>query len=276
VSSGNSALIHVDTLSEMGDGRRMRSKLYGATNWTNFIHDELSENILCEYTLISGTFAIKALNTYGIGLISSNREGTKRYFHFDGLGSTAALTDGSQSVTDTYKYSAFGETRSAAGSSVNPYRYVGQWGYYDDPARGSQHGLLLLGVRYYSPDFGRFWTWDHLGGLDRYLYCNSSPANFLDPTGLQFAEAAIAGSTAGGPVGFGVTVVAIAGIALWAYLTSRRPCPPISMPRRASPAPTPSKNGRPRPHPNKMPVPVPSPNTQSRHRCAEKWEDCVY
>jgi len=48
-----------------------------------------------EYTLVGGTFTIKSVNTWGLGLISSNREGVKRYFHFDGLGSTRALTDSS-------------------------------------------------------------------------------------------------------------------------------------------------------------------------------------
>jgi len=48
-----------------------------------------------EYAAVGGTFTIKAVNTWGLGLISTNREGTKRYFHFDGLGSTRALTDSS-------------------------------------------------------------------------------------------------------------------------------------------------------------------------------------
>ena len=86
-----------------GDGKRMRSKLAGASDWTNFVHDELTGEILMEYTLVGGTFTIKAVNTWGLGLISTNREGTKRYFHFDAVGSTRALTDSSETVTDTYE-----------------------------------------------------------------------------------------------------------------------------------------------------------------------------
>ena len=33
-------------------------------------------------------------------------------------------------------YTAFGLPLSSSGSSVNPFRYVGQWGYYDDGAMG--------------------------------------------------------------------------------------------------------------------------------------------
>lgn len=70
----------------------MCSKLNGASDWTNSVHNELAGMLLAEYTLISGTFTIKCLYTNGLGLISANREGTKRYFHYDGLGSTWALT----------------------------------------------------------------------------------------------------------------------------------------------------------------------------------------
>jgi RHS repeat-associated protein len=171
-----------DTHEYDGDGRTMRSKLDDASDWTHFTHDELTENLICEYMLISGTFTIKALNTYGLGLNSSNRQGTIRYFHFDGLGTTYYLTDSSQSVTDSCSYDAFGVPISATGSSVNPYRYVGQWGYYDDGAMGSSSGVLLLGVRYYWPRYGRFSVWDPQSGAD-YLYCINSPLNLTDSTG---------------------------------------------------------------------------------------------
>ncbi len=90
------------------------------------------------------------------GRISSNREGVKRYFHFDALGSTRALTDSTGSVTDTYEYNAFGVLESSTGTSVNPYRYVGQWGYYDDGAMGSSSGLLHIADSYLLVPFGRF------------------------------------------------------------------------------------------------------------------------
>jgi RHS repeat-associated protein len=178
----NGALVE-DTHEYDGNGRRMRSKLDNAANWTHFIHDELTENLICEFTLISGTFTIKALNTYGLGLISSNREGTIRYFHFDGLGSTAHLTDTSQNITDSYTYNAFGVPYTPSGSSTNPYRYVGQWGYYDDGAMGSSSGMLLLGVRYYWPKYGRFTTWDSQRNAELYAYTNL-PTVRVDPEGL--------------------------------------------------------------------------------------------
>jgi RHS repeat-associated protein len=176
-----------DTHEYDGDGRRMRSKLNGASNWTHFVHDELSESILVEYQAAPNPTA-KAIYTYGIGLISLSITGvspTKRWFHFDGLGSTAALTDLNENITDTYEYSAFGIQENSTGSSVNPFRYVGQWGYYDDVARGSQYGLLLLGVRYYSTDVGRFLTWDTLSNVNRYRYVDNESTDRIDWTGKQ-------------------------------------------------------------------------------------------
>jgi RHS repeat-associated protein len=181
-----------DTHEYDGDGRRMRSKLNDAADWTHFIHDELTENLICEYTLISGSFAIKALNTYGLGLISSNRQGTIRYFHFDGLGTTHHLTDSSQSVTDSYAFDAFGVPSSATGSSINPYRYVGQWGYYDDGAMGSSSEMLLLGARYYWPKYGRFTVWDPVPGSNAYLYCDNRSTRAADSSGMQYVEDPIA------------------------------------------------------------------------------------
>src|SRR5581483_10177068 len=155
-----------DTHEYDGDGRRMRSKLSGATDWTNFVHDEVGGALLAEYTLISGTFTIKCLYTSGLGLISTNREGTKRYFHFDGFGSTWALTDENENVTDNYSYSAFGVTVSATstnGPSTNPNRFGGRWGYYDDGAMGGSSGLLLAGNSQYAVSYGVTFDSDHNG-----------------------------------------------------------------------------------------------------------------
>ncbi len=122
----------------------MKSKLPEFANWTDSVRGELTGELLAEYTLVGGTYTIKALNTYALGLISSNREGMKRYFHFDGLGSTTALADENEVVKDNYTYEAFGVIATATstnGPSVNPFKFVGQWGYYDDGAMGSAAGL---------------------------------------------------------------------------------------------------------------------------------------
>lgn len=135
-----------------GDGVRMRSKLNGATDWTNFIHCPVTGELLAEYTLVSGTFSLTAVNTWGAGLISTNRGGTKRYFHFDGSGNTVALTNDTGTVTDSYEYSLFGVTESSSVTSVNPFRFKGSIGAYSDGAMGSSAANIFFESTSYSPE----------------------------------------------------------------------------------------------------------------------------
>lgn len=130
-----------------GDGRRMTAD-WGLGE-VRFIHDEITGNLLAEYTLKSSTFTLVTVNTWGVGLLSTNRGGTQRSFNFDGIGSTAALTDGGEVVQDTHLISAFGIQESSTGASANPVRFIGQWGYYDDSARGSGYGFMRFLVSYY-------------------------------------------------------------------------------------------------------------------------------
>jgi hypothetical protein len=63
---------------------------------------------------------------YGLGrrLISqTDAAGAQTYLLGDGLGSTAALTDGSGAVTATLGYDAFGAVRSTTGTAATEYRF---------------------------------------------------------------------------------------------------------------------------------------------------------
>ena len=72
---------------------------------------------------------------YG-NLISQYRKGptiwVPSYYQYDALGSTRVLTDESGNATDTYTYDAWGNEVAVSGSTVNPFRWVGQVGYYWD------------------------------------------------------------------------------------------------------------------------------------------------
>jgi RHS repeat-associated protein len=72
------------------------------------------------------------------------------------------------------------------GSSANPYRFAGAWGYRDD----GDAGLFYVGARYYDPAVGRWTSADKWLGdlyrplsLNRYLYCEDEPVNYVDPSG---------------------------------------------------------------------------------------------
>jgi YD repeat-containing protein len=73
------------------------------------------------------------------GNLISRREDTETtYYHFDALGSTDALTDSIEVVTDEYTYTAFGKELPGTGSTENPFRWVGQKGYQLDSATGNR------------------------------------------------------------------------------------------------------------------------------------------
>ncbi|HJP82670.1 MAG TPA: RHS repeat-associated core domain-containing protein, partial [Fimbriimonadaceae bacterium] len=113
--------------------------------------------------------------------ISERRSGVSKWSHQDYLGSTKALTNSSETVTDTRQYDAFGLQTGSTGSNPTPFGFAGGWGYQSD-----ETGLQLLGHRYYDPSTGRFLTRDPVqDGRNWYGYCDNNPIKSVDPEGLQ-------------------------------------------------------------------------------------------
>jgi RHS repeat-associated protein len=116
--------------------------------------------------------------------LSQDRLGVSYFYLFDGVGSTDRLTGATGAVTDTYIYQAFGVQQVASGVSLNPFRYVGELGYYYDPDTGYLH----LRSRTYVPWTGLFLSRDATSPSARaessaYIYCNGNPVACVDPTG---------------------------------------------------------------------------------------------
>jgi RHS repeat-associated protein len=119
------------------------------------------------------------------------QNGPRLYYHFDGLGSIAALTDGTGTVAARYHYDAWGGYRDPAEVDANPNRF-GFTGHYFD----TETKLYFAKARYYDAAYGRFTIQDsYLGAisdppsLHRYLYAHGNPARFVDPTGHNSEEA---------------------------------------------------------------------------------------
>ena len=110
------------------------------------------------------------------------------YYHFDGLGSVAALSDVNNMVVESYSYDVFGAptvydanyseiSKSAIG---NPYMFTARRA--DD-----ETALYYYRARYYAFDIGRFLQADPIGyadSLNFYTYCGNNPLNWLDPFGF--------------------------------------------------------------------------------------------
>jgi RHS repeat-associated protein len=121
--------------------------------------------------------------------ISERRSGVSKWSHQDYLGSTKALTNSSETVTDTRQYDAFGLQTGSTGSNPTPFGFAGGWGYQSD-----ETGLQLLGHRYYDPSTGRFLTRDPAkDGRNWYGYCDNNPIRFIDPRGLDKVVIIVAG-----------------------------------------------------------------------------------
>lgn len=125
------------------------------------------------------------------GLVGLREGSTRAYYLFDGLGSVAAVTDATGSVTNRYSYDPYGTTSETtfAGAMDSPWRYTGE---YQDPT-----GLYKIGMRYYQPELGRWTQADPLGQrinpaqpaeAHPYNYVGCNPVNYTDPTGMLVGE----------------------------------------------------------------------------------------
>ncbi|NLD49415.1 MAG: RHS repeat-associated core domain-containing protein, partial [Clostridiaceae bacterium] len=130
---------------------------------------------------------------HGDDLISQKRGDTTSFYHYDGAGSVRALTNSSQSITDTYTYDAFGLLINRTGSTENEYMYSGE--QYDPNI-----GFYYLRARWFDPYTGRFTSMDSWNGslfdppsLHKYVYCHNNPVDNSDPSGLFILTTALAG-----------------------------------------------------------------------------------
>ena len=119
------------------------------------------------------------------GNLLSRREasGARRYYHFDGVGSTTALTNESGAATSTLLYDAWGNQRAASGSDQGRYRFTGA-------ELDAATGLYHMGARFYDPTIGRWLSEDPVrdrpfvpGSLNLYAYVVNNPGIYVDPRG---------------------------------------------------------------------------------------------
>ena len=92
------------------------------------------------------------------------------------------MTDEEGSITDTYRFNAWGELLEKSGKTENPYLYTGE--YYDEGT-----GLYYLRARYMNPKTGSFISMDTYQGnaydpasLHKYTYAQNNLEMYNDPS----------------------------------------------------------------------------------------------
>jgi RHS repeat-associated protein len=163
-------------------GQQVASTTNGQT--TQYLIDPSGlGNVIGEY---SGSGALIADYTYGLGLTSQVTTEGSSYYDFDALGSASELTNAAGIVLDSYAYGPFGLMVQKSKTAGNPFEFVGEYGLMDDG-----NGLIHMGVRVYDSSTGGFLTRDPLNSETAYLYANDTPTNRVDPLGLRTATVTI-------------------------------------------------------------------------------------
>ncbi|MDX9715706.1 MAG: RHS repeat-associated core domain-containing protein [Dissulfurispiraceae bacterium] len=112
------------------------------------------------------------------------RAGQLYYYHADGLGSVAAITDASgDKMLEFPDYKSFGLSATAMHSEfVQPYAFTSR-------ELDQETGLYYYRNRYYDANTGRFISKDPIGfsagDVNLYRYVGNNPVNWVDPEGLK-------------------------------------------------------------------------------------------
>jgi RHS repeat-associated protein len=150
---------------------------------TNYLVDPngLLPQVLAETDASNNLIAFYVYD--GASLVAKITPQNQYYFyHYDGLGSTIAITDNAGQVVNTYCYSPEGLV-GVQETIPNPFTYVGRFGVM---AEGN--GLYYMRARYYDPEVGSFINKDpigYAGGLNLFTYGENNPVSRTDPEGLR-------------------------------------------------------------------------------------------
>lgn len=117
--------------------------------------------------------------------VSQQREAESRFYHASGIQDVTQLTDAGETVTDDYRFDAWGKPLATTGSTENPHTYKGEAGYQSAPQLSAEESTYYLHHRV-LPSQGRFLSEDPLDDdANAYRYVRNNPVNAVDPSGLE-------------------------------------------------------------------------------------------
>ena len=114
-------------------------------------------------------------------VIAEKRNGVRRQYVPDSVGSTVALLDNTQAQTDTFVYWPYGDIQSRTGTTPTPFKYIGTAGYYATLAK-----QIYVRFRFYNATTIRWDTKEtDLDSSEWYTYSYNNPVSFIDPDGQR-------------------------------------------------------------------------------------------
>ena len=161
------------------------SKVVGA-NTNRYVLD-ISSSLSQILQITDASGVVKSNYVYGLGLLESiDAANNPLYYHFDAQHNTTALTDLSGVIKDTYAYDPFGTMLNHAGSTTQPFTFLGEYGVEQESS-----ALYYARARYYDAVNGRFLSKDahpydlnNPQTINRYVYATNNPIAIFDYTGL--------------------------------------------------------------------------------------------
>jgi RHS repeat-associated protein len=175
-----------------GDGLRVRVREPDSAEEDYFLYDGVRPYMRMESAQgLPRAVYVSEGGTYYSPIVTLRTANANWTYLRDGMESVRKILNESQTTTDAYTFQAFGNPTGQAGTTVNPFRYVGALGYYwfdfAHHGRDRTSGLRLLGARYYGPSPRRFWTRDPgKDGVNWYVYVADNPVNRTDPSGMSW------------------------------------------------------------------------------------------
>lgn len=165
-----------------GLGNRIAKVVNGVV--TRYVLD-LSGSMSAVLAETDASNSASAYYVYGQGLAAQITPAGNRYaYHFDNRGSTVAISDLAESLSNRYAYNAFGEVADDQVSVPNHFKYAGRFGVLDEA-----NGQHFMRARFYDGRSGRFLAKDPVsfegGDWNLYAYVGNNPVMGLDPTGQK-------------------------------------------------------------------------------------------
>jgi len=119
---------------------------------------------------------------------------SRRFYHFNEMGTTLFLTDDAGDITDQYGITPFGKVTVQFGSTDNPFIFLGAYGVMQE----GNAGLYYMRTRYYDANSVRFLSRESLwprienpSAINPYQYALNNPVRYTDISGAAEDQCAL-------------------------------------------------------------------------------------